>query len=226
MSAPRSRVPRLPEAMLEALLDSGRREFVMGDLEEEYLNHRARRGAVNSYFWYWRHALGSIIAQTKSARASRSHAAAPRPAQRRTAGMFVSGLAGDAKFALRSLRQNPMFSIVAIGTLTLGIGANTAIFTVVDSVVLRQLPYEDAERVVAVWPEKGLLVAGAGVVAGLVGALGATRALSGLVFGIGTTDLSTFSLVPVVVLVVAGMACFVPARRASRVDPMVALRLE
>ncbi len=153
MSVPRSRVPRLAEAMLKALLDSRRREFVMGDLEEEYLSRREERGAVNTYFWYWRHAVGSIVAQAKSAGASRPHAAVPRPAQRRTAGMFVSGLAGDVKFALRSLRQNPTFSIVAIGTLTLGIGANTAIFTVVDSVILRQLPYEDAERVVAVWPE-------------------------------------------------------------------------
>ena len=116
--APGSRVPRLAEAMLKALLDSRRREFVMGDLEEEYLSRREERGAVNTYFWYWRHAVGSIVAQAKSAGASRSHAAAPRPAQRRTAGMFVSGLAGDVKFALRSLRQNPTFSIVAIGTLT------------------------------------------------------------------------------------------------------------
>jgi len=73
---------------------------------------------------------------------------------------------------------------------------------------------------------RGGIFTSSGVVAGLVGALGATRALSGLLFGVGTTDLSTFSLVPVVVLVVAAVACFVPARRASKVDPMIALRLE
>ena len=71
-----------------------------------------------------------------------------------------------------------------------------------------------------------VLGAGGGVVPGLVGALGVTRGLSGLLFGVGTTDLSTCSLVPVVVLVVAVVACFVPARRASKVDPMMALRLE
>jgi ABC-type antimicrobial peptide transport system permease subunit len=84
----------------------------------------------------------------------------------------------------------------------------------------------DGNQVVRTVVLKGLLVAGAGVVAGVVGALGATRALSGLVFGVGTTDLSTFFLVPLVVMAVAGTACLIPARRASKVDPMVALRLE
>ena len=73
---------------------------------------------------------------------------------------------------------------------------------------------------------KGVLVAGAGIALGLAGALGATRVLSTLVFGVGTTDLSTFLGVPVIVLGVAYLASFVPARRASRLDPMSALRLE
>src|ERR1041385_8888723 len=51
------------------------------------------------------------------------------------------------RFALRQIIKNPTFSAVAIATLALGIGANTAIFSVVNAVLLRPLPYPDAERI-------------------------------------------------------------------------------
>src|SRR5262245_62361633 len=57
----------------------------------------------------------------------------------------------DLKFAFRQLRKSPGFALVAILTLALGIGANTAIFSVVEGVLLRPLPFPNAERLVRIY---------------------------------------------------------------------------
>jgi len=57
----------------------------------------------------------------------------------------------DVRYGIRSLVRNPAFTLIAIITLSLGIGANTAIFSVVNAVLLRPLPFADAERIVWLW---------------------------------------------------------------------------
>ncbi len=67
---------------------------------------------------------------------------------------------------------------------------------------------------------------GAGIVAGLLGAAVLTRVMASLLFGVSATDLATFSAVPVILAAVALLATYLPARRATRVNPVVALREE
>src|SRR5829696_4451283 len=75
----------------------------------------------------------------------------PPPIGERGGSMFSPGILRDARHALRMLIRTPAFSAIAVMTFAVGIGVNTAVFSVVDAVLLRPLPYPDADRITMVW---------------------------------------------------------------------------
>jgi putative ABC transport system permease protein len=73
---------------------------------------------------------------------------------------------------------------------------------------------------------QGLKLAFAGIIIGLVAALAVTRVLESLLYGTSTKDALTFSVISLLLMIVAVLASYIPARRATKVDPIVALRQE
>jgi len=73
---------------------------------------------------------------------------------------------------------------------------------------------------------RGLVLAGIGLAAGLAGAFAASRLLARMLYGVTPTDPATYAAVAAILGAVACVACYLPARRATRVDPIIALRAE
>jgi putative ABC transport system permease protein len=89
---------------------------------------------------------------------------------------------------------------------------------------IRQALGADRRAILSLVLKQGLRSAGAGIVLGLIGSLALTRYLQTLLFGVGAHDIPVYAGVTLLLLTVATAACYIPARRATAVDPTVALR--
>ena len=84
----------------------------------------------------------------------------------------------------------------------------------------------DKQHVLGLVLREGILLSLGGLAIGLVGALILARAMRSTLYGVGSVDFGAFIIVALVLVAAGLMACYVPARRAAKVDPMVALRYE
>src|SRR5215510_4494719 len=113
----------------------------------------AEARALRSYDW---RLLECELSRAEQPLAARLREQVPwRPDNNPRRRLRMETLWQDVRFGARSLKKQPSFIALAVLTLSLGIGANTAIFSVVNTVLLRPLPYKGAEQLVAVWEVQG-----------------------------------------------------------------------
>lgn len=137
---------------------------------------------------------------------------------------LVEGLLQDMRYGFRRLRKEPRFTCVAILTLALGVGANTAVFSVVNAVLLRPLPFPKPGQIVRI--ARQIENSSVNMAEYRFGAFLLTRSLQSLLFGVRPNDPVIFAAVSVSLLCTGLLASYISARRATKVDPMTALRWE
>jgi len=141
--------PRLAEWLLHRTLPQGvRGDTIRGDLLEEF-RVRSLRGrssarnpchqAPSPTWWYWRHAISISLRYGLSRR---------RDPREEKPSMILESLWADLKYAARSFAKTPSFTAAVVATLALGIGASTAIFSMVNGILLRPLPLREPHRLV------------------------------------------------------------------------------
>ncbi len=142
MSTRSPRPPRLAARVLAWLLPGGAAgDAVVGDLEEAF-HADCRTASIGRARWRWYRRATAIALRLAV------YERFERPRRQPKGATAMTGLTDDLRGALRSLRRAPSFAALAVLTLAAGIGATTAVFSVVDGVLLRPLPYADPASLV------------------------------------------------------------------------------
>ncbi|MEJ2204391.1 MAG: ABC transporter permease, partial [Gemmatimonadota bacterium] len=144
-------VPRAYRLLLR-LLPRELRDRFRSDMETAFADRLSTARSSSGRASIWVRGIVDILTEAVLARITQARSSRKGRGWSER-GHAVDGLTQDIRWALRSLRRSPLLSTVAVLTLTLAIGASSATFSVVDAVLLRDMPYQDPDRLVVVWPQ-------------------------------------------------------------------------
>ena len=156
------RTPGLARRLLASALPEDARDYVTNELDEVFHQRHAAGGALHARAWYWREALS--FSMRFAIERIHEHAAPdgglalngtslpgmPPPPRRGFMQRTLESWTRDFTYAIRRLLRAPGFAFVTVLTLALAIGANTAIFSVVDAVLIHPLSFPNADRLVVI----------------------------------------------------------------------------
>ena len=138
-----SQPPRLAQRLLAGRLLRDERDELIGDLDEQFQARAAATGSRAARWWYWQQTAVLMLGFALHRRDLIS------TAHERTRGRWaLDNVRLDARHAVRALRHSPVFSVIAVLSLTFGIGLSTTVFSLVNGILLAPLPVPDADRIV------------------------------------------------------------------------------
>ena len=151
MSAPSELPEGLPRYLLERLLPKDLKgEAIQSDLLEEFRVRAERSSHREARAWYRRQSR-RILWAIALGRISRAERKAGVRVGRASMGSVLGSITDDTSYALRRFRKSPGYATIAIATIAIGVGANTAIFSVLDAVILNPLPFPESDRLIQIW---------------------------------------------------------------------------
>ncbi len=148
MTTPEVHPPRLAESLLEQIVPDGvTGRSILGDAREEFCEQLESGSRLSASLWYWKHVVSIGYRSMTDSGRTRNRS----PHQDGGWRVRIGTLLDDLRIAARSLIKKPGFALAAIVTLALGIGANTTVFSLVNGVLIKPLPYPDADELVCAY---------------------------------------------------------------------------